>query len=132
VVGAPPAEPGATVTVTAPRGSAPKTKEQKRAEAEARNRAYRSGHKERTRLGDVEAEIAEANAAEQVLLARLAEPDLYADKPGFDAAMAEYAAVKSRLAALESEWLDLSEAVEEIGTESAPAPARAPRRRHGG
>jgi ATP-binding cassette subfamily F protein 3 len=131
-VTAPPAEPGASEVVTAPRGSAPKTKEQKRTEAEARNRAYRSGRGERTRLSDVEAQIADANAAEEALLARLAEPDLYADKPAFDAAMAEYAAVKSRLAALEREWLDLSEAVEEIeaGSALAPAPPRTPRRRH--
>jgi ATP-binding cassette subfamily F protein 3 len=127
------AEPGPGATAaTAPRGSAPKTREQKRAEAEVRNRAYRSGRHERTRLSEVEDGIPEATASEQRLLARLAEPDLYADKPAFDAAMAEYAAAKSRLAALEREWLELSESVEvlDADADAAPVPVRAPRRRH--
>jgi ATP-binding cassette, subfamily F, member 3 len=116
---------------TAPKGSAPKTKEQKRAEAEARNRAYRSGRDERGRLGEVEDAVAAAQGSLEALVARLAEPDLYADKAAFDAAMADYAGVKASLAALEREWLELSETIEEIDAEPAPAPPRAPRRRHG-
>jgi hypothetical protein len=64
------------------------------------------------------------------LLARLAEPDLYADKTAFDAAMAEYGVVKARLAGLEREWLALSETLEDIDAEAPAPPARAPRRRH--
>jgi ATP-binding cassette subfamily F protein 3 len=123
-------------TVTAPKGSAPKTKEQKRAEAEARNRAYRSGRDERGRLAEVEAGITGAQKLHDELLAKLAEPDLYVDRTAFDAAMAEYARVKIDLAALEREWLGLSEAVEQLDAEESDAPAlsparvRTPKRRH--
>jgi ATP-binding cassette, subfamily F, member 3 len=117
--------------VTAPRGSAPKTKEQKRAEAEARNRAYRTGKPERARLAALEAEMAAAEARDAELLAVLAEPDLYADKAAFDKAMAEYGLLKSRRQALEGEWLELTEAVESIEAAPEPKAAKAPRRRHG-
>ena len=127
--GAPKAAPAAPV-----KGSGPKSKEQKRAEAEARTRAYRSGKDERGRVGDVETEMATLQKMHDELLARLGEPDLYADKPAFDAAMATYADVKARLAALEREWLQLSQAIEELDTGSEPAaptePARPPRRHH--
>jgi hypothetical protein len=47
--------------------------------------------------------------------------------------MGEYGEVKARLAALEREWFDLSAAIEAIESENTePAPAKAPRRRHGG
>jgi ATP-binding cassette subfamily F protein 3 len=121
---------------TAPKQSGPKTKEQKRAEAEARTRAYRSGKDERGRIGDVEAEVAKVQTTHDALLARLAEPDLYANKAAFDAAMAEYGTVKARLAALEREWLELSQVVESLDPDGTPVssqvPAhdRAPKRRH--
>ena len=125
-----PAKPSAT----APKGSGPKTKEQKRAEAEARTRAYRSGKSERGRLGQVEDEMAALQTTHDTLLARLGEPDLYADKTAFDSAMGEYGKVKAALAALEREWMKLSEALE--GLESEPAAesegAKSPRRRHQG
>jgi ATP-binding cassette subfamily F protein 3 len=119
---------------TAPKTSGPKTKEQKRAEAEARTKAYRSGKNERGRLGEVEEEIAALQTIHDTLLARLGEPDLYADKTAFEVAMAEYGKVKARLATLEREWLQLSETIEVLdtdgGADPAPAHARAPKRRH--
>jgi ATP-binding cassette subfamily F protein 3 len=128
----PTAEAPAKPSATAPKGSGPKTKEQKRAEAEARTRAYRSGKSVRGRLGAVEEETAALQTKHDALLARLGEPDLYADKTAFDAAMGEYGKVKASLAALEREWLQLSEALEEIGSEPAPEPdsSKSPRRRH--
>jgi len=120
----------------ASKGSGPKSKEQKRAEAEARSKAYRSGKGERGRLGEVEAEVAAVQQTHDSLLARLGEPELYADMAAFDAAMVEYGKVKSRLASLEREWLELSETIEEIDADgpdapaSAPQPARTPKRHH--
>jgi ATP-binding cassette subfamily F protein 3 len=121
----------------APKSSGPKTKEQKRAEAEARTKAYRAGKGERGRLGDVETEMTEVQATHDALLARLSEPDLYSDKASFDIAMVDYGKVKARLAELEREWLKLSETVEKIASEDAsgavspdPAHARTPKRRH--
>jgi ATP-binding cassette subfamily F protein 3 len=115
-------------------GGARKSKEQKRAEAEARNRAHRSGKTERARLAEVDSEMAGAQARHDELMESLAKQETYSDKAAFDAAMGEYAAVKVRLAALEREWLELTEAIERIdATNAAPEPpAKTPKRRHGG
>jgi len=119
-------------TVTTARGSAPKTKEQKRAEAEVRNRAYRVGKDERARLAVVEGESAAAQQRLDELVALLAEPDLYAESAGFDAAMAEYATVKQRLSTLESEWFALTDVIESLEADTPPEPkaAKKPRRQH--
>ena len=78
--------------------------------------------------------MAALQTTHDTLLARLGEPDLYADKTAFDSAMGEYGKVKAALAALEREWMKLSEALE--GLESEPAAesesAKSPRRRHQG
>jgi ATP-binding cassette subfamily F protein 3 len=128
----PDARGGETSTITTPRGSAPKTKEQKRAEAEARNRAYRVGKDERGRIAVVEGESEAARARLDELVALLAAPDLYASAAAFDAAMAEYAVVKQRLAALESEWFALTDVIESLEADIPPEPkaAKKPRRRH--
>jgi ATP-binding cassette subfamily F protein 3 len=115
---------------TAPRGSAPKTKGQKRAEAEARNRAYRTGRPERARLSAIEEEMTAAEARDAEMLALLAQPDLYADKVAFDRAMAEYGALKSRRQAMEVEWLELTDTLERLEPDAEPKTAKAPRRRH--
>ncbi|HEY5506349.1 MAG TPA: ATP-binding cassette domain-containing protein, partial [Coriobacteriia bacterium] len=113
------------------KSSGPKTKEQKRAEAEARTRAYRSGKNEKGRLGEVEAETATLQATHDALLAKLGEPDLYADKATFDASMGEYGQVKARLAALEREWLELSEAIEVLDVDAPVGEQdKHPRRHH--
>ncbi len=92
--------------------SGPKTKEQKRAEAEARNRAYRTGKAARSGLAVVEAEIAELQARHDALVELMAQPELYSDQAAFDAALAEYTDVKSRIPGLESEWITLADEVE--------------------
>lgn len=94
--------------------SGPKTKEQKRAEAEARNRAYRATKGRKARLGEVECELEDAQSRYDELLAALAEPELYADKEAFFAANEEYAAVKARLEALNREWGALIEELAEL------------------
>jgi ATP-binding cassette subfamily F protein 3 len=94
--------------------SGPKTKEQKRAEAEARNRAYRAGKDSKKRLNEVEEELETAQARYDELLAALADPDLYADKAAFFAANEEYAAAKARLEALNAEWGTLIEELDAL------------------
>jgi ATP-binding cassette subfamily F protein 3 len=108
-----PSKPAPT-PVTAP-VSGPKTKEQKRAEADARNRMYRKGKDEKDRLGKVDVEMAAAQARHDQLLAVLADPNTYSDKKAFDAATGEYADVKKRLSELEAEWLVLTEMLEALG-----------------
>lgn len=99
---------------TAGRGSAPKTKEQKRAEAEARNREYRVLKEHRVRLKKVEDELDAASARHDTLVEMMADESLYADKEAFDAAMREYTALKKRIPELEERWLALSEESEQL------------------
>ena len=96
----------------ATKGSAPKTKEQKRAEAEARNRAYRLLKKERARLAEVELQMEADDARHAELMELMADESLYADKERFDACLAEYNELKVRMPKLEAEWLELSATIE--------------------
>lgn len=96
----------------ATKGSAPKTKEQKRAEAEARNRAYRLLKNERRRLAEVEAQMEADEKRHDELLVLMADEALYADKERFDACLGEYNELKVRIPKLEAEWLELSATIE--------------------
>jgi ATP-binding cassette subfamily F protein 3 len=107
---APAPEPSATM--------GPKTKEQKRAEAEARNRAYGATKDRKKRLGVLERELAVAQGRHEELVELMATPDLYADPAAFDAAMGEYTALKARLPVLEEEWIALTEEIQRLTGES--------------
>ncbi len=89
-----------------------KSKEQRRAEAEARNSAYRATKDLKKQLTSVERQLAETQKRHDELLAELADPAVYEDKDRFFRVMEEYKGVKSRLASREAEWLAASEAVE--------------------
>jgi ATP-binding cassette subfamily F protein 3 len=95
----------------------PKTKEQKRAEAEARNRAYGATKERKARLAKLDAELGSAQARHDELVALMATPDLYGDQKAFDAAMAEYTALKTRIPALEDEWIVLNEEIERLAAD---------------
>ncbi len=98
--------------LTAARGSAPKTKEQKRREAEARNRAYAALKGHRKRLQELERQMERDRARMEEVLATLADPDFYTNESGTSDVIAEHAQLKQRLAANEEEWLSLSEEME--------------------
>ena len=97
----------------ATKGSAPKSKQQKRAEAEARNRAYRALKDERRRVAVLETQMGKDDAREAELVTLMADEQLYADKQRFAAAMSEYNELKARMAANEAEWLELSARIEQ-------------------
>ncbi len=88
-----------------------KSKEQKRAEAEARNRVYRATKERRERLAEVERRLESDQKRYDELVEEMADPALYGDRHRFDAAMAEYTSLKTVLSALEAEWLELSEEI---------------------
>ncbi len=96
----------------------PKTKGQKRAEAEARNSAYRATRLTRARLAEVEASLETAQERHDELVAQMAQPDLYSDNDRFEAALGEYNELKQRLPGLESEWLALCEEMEQLESDS--------------
>ncbi len=91
-----------------------KTKEQKRAEAEGRNRLYRATRDARERLSEVDQGLALAHARQDELADVLADDSTYADREAFEAAMREYGEVKARLEDLEEEWVTLSETLERL------------------
>lgn len=95
-----------------------KTREQKRAEAEARNRAYRVTKDLRADLSAAEAKLARLQKRHDELVTAMGDEDTYADKAAFDVAMREYAEVKPALAVAEREWLELAAALEEAEEEA--------------
>ena len=99
--------------MTAPRGSAPKTKEQKRAEAEARNRAYAALKNQRKRVKELDKIIERETARMEEIMALLADPDFYTNEDSSSDVIAEHAKLKQSLSAHEEEWIMLSEEIEE-------------------
>lgn len=103
-----PAEP-----LTALRASAPKTKEQKRREAEARNRAYAALKNHRKRIAELDRQLERDNARMKELLELMADPDFYINEAESSDAIAEHGKLKARIAAAEEEWFLLNEELEE-------------------
>ena len=96
-----------------PAGRNVKTKEQRRAEAEARKQRNAALRSTKKRLKEVEAALEPAHKRYDELMQLMASEELYADARRFDEAMAEYNALKKKIPALEEEWLDLSAKLEE-------------------
>jgi ATP-binding cassette subfamily F protein 3 len=90
-----------------------KTKEQKRAEAESRNRAYRATRENRANLADLEGRIAVGQRRHDELVSLMGDPAFYEDSEGFTRAMKEYGELKSALADMEREWVELADRIEE-------------------
>ena len=99
--------------LTAEKGSAPKSKEQKRREAEARNRAYAALKEHRKRIAELDKQLERDNARMQEVLDLLADPDFYTREDSTSDVIAEHAKLKVRIAAAEEEWLLLNEELEE-------------------
>ena len=102
-----------------PAGRNVKTREQRRAEAEARNAASRATRKERERLKQVESALEPAQKRFAELMELMASEDLYADQARFNDAMAEYDALSKKIPKLEEEWLELTTRLEEMGAMDA-------------
>ena len=98
--------------VTPATGRNVKTREQRRAEAEERNRRNRALRAERNRLKEVEAALEPAQARLAELEALMADQELYNDAKRFDECMSEYTALSKKVPALEQEWLELTEKIE--------------------
>jgi len=90
-----------------------KTKEQKRAEAEKRNRLHRETNQFRERLSQLESEVNGAENTLQTLTEALANPELYQDKDRFFETMEFHARTKKKIEELTAEWERLSGTIEE-------------------
>ena len=104
---------GPQAELTAPRASSPKTKEQKRREAEARNRAYAALKNHRKRIAELDKQMERDNARMAELLELMADPAFYINEDASSDAVAEHAKLKQRLTAAEEEWFLLTEELEE-------------------
>ena len=89
-----------------------KSKEQRRAEAEERNRRSRALRETKKRLDEVEAALTPAHKRYDELMTLMADEALYNDPQKFDECMAEYQALSKKIPALEAEWVELSEKME--------------------
>ena len=89
-----------------------KTKEQRRAEADERNRRSRALRETKKRLDEVEAALTPAHKRYDELMMLMADEALYNDPQKFNECMAEYQALSKKIPALEAEWLELSEKME--------------------
>lgn len=102
-----------------PDATGPKTKEQKRAEAEARNRAYRATKDAKARAATLDDALGVAQMRHDELVALMATPELYADSSAFEAAVGEYNSVKRELRRLEDEWIGVQEEIERLEREES-------------
>ena len=89
------------------------TKEQKRAEAQARAALNKKLKGVRNQLKKIEAELDKKRARYDELMELMASEELYADQDKFNAALGEYNGLKQELPKLEDEWLELSTQIEE-------------------
>jgi ATP-binding cassette subfamily F protein 3 len=99
-----------------PAGPAVSRRDQRRAEAEARNLAASQRRPVESRLRAVEQEMARLETEKRALETRLAAPDIYAAscREALSEALREQGRVGGRLAALEEEWLGLHEQLERM------------------
>ena len=104
-------QPGAQPTPNTGRNV--KTKEQRRAEAEARQAQHKALRSTKKRLAEVEAALTPAQKRYEELMKLMASEELYADADKFDRAMKEYEALSKKIPKLEEEWLELTSKIEE-------------------
>jgi ATP-binding cassette subfamily F protein 3 len=113
--GSPEAAPPRTRPLDGGRGfppvAGPKTREQKRAEAEARQRRSRETGPHRRRLAEVEAAIDSLEERLAGLSETQADPGAYRDAERARALAAERSGLEGRLAALYEEWSELGEVI---------------------
>jgi len=104
-------EPGAPSPAPA---SGPKTREQKRAEAEERARRHAATKDFKEKLARVEAEIASLEGRLRDLEAALADPALYRDAEKARESRREHKEIQERIAWLYDEWSGRSQAVDDL------------------
>lgn len=88
-----------------------KSKEQRRLEAEERNRVYRTTKKLNDELKTVDEKMQSSKVRFSGLEKLMAAADFYENKEVFEPALLEYAELKEKIEILEDRWLDLSEQI---------------------
>ncbi|MFN8999293.1 MAG: ATP-binding cassette domain-containing protein [Betaproteobacteria bacterium] len=106
-------------------GSGPSRRDQRRAQAEARNRAAGQRRPVQARIAVVEREMARLEGSLQTLETRLSAPDIYevAQRDALAEALREQGRMAGQLVALEEEWLALQEQLEAMAAAALAAEA---------
>lgn len=89
-----------------------RTKEQKRADAEARKKRNALIGQDTKRLDKIDAELEKLNERKQELTDMMADESLYADEERSRDVAFEYGDVKRAIEELENEWMEVSERIE--------------------
>ena len=97
-----------------------KTKEQKRAEAQARAALNKKLKGVRNKLKKIEQTLDVKRKRYDELMELMASEELYADQDKFNAALGEYNGLKQEIPKLEDEWLELSTEIEEETARELP------------
>ena len=91
-----------------------KSAEERRTEAESRNRAYRTLKEPRERVARLEAEMSRLQEHREVLTAQMADPEVIGQKQVYQQALADYAELESRLDETERTWLEAAEELDRL------------------
>lgn len=106
-------------------------RDDKRAQAERRNRLYRATKQLRTEVDEVEAALARAEAEVAALQRQMADPDAYADPQHAKELALRHAAAEDRVEQLMARWEQLATELEEAAAAVSGAVAEEPGRHAG-
>jgi len=91
-----------------------RNKEQKRLEAEARNRFYRQIQELRLKIQEVEGNLEQAAKEMELMARQLSDPEVYRKGEKISELLRGHAAAKKRVEALTTEWEILAQKLEEV------------------
>ncbi|MCB2226648.1 MAG: ATP-binding cassette domain-containing protein [Desulfarculaceae bacterium] len=102
---------------TADADSGKKSPEQKRAEAQARNERYRRLKPLKDKVAKLEAQVEEASAELDRLVAEMVDPEAFADGPRWAKLTKDHAAAQARVDKLTKKWEKMALELEELESE---------------
>jgi ATP-binding cassette subfamily F protein 3 len=92
-----------------------RSKEQKRLEAEARNRSYRETQELRQKIQSVELSLEQATQEMEAIAIRLSDPGIYRQGENIPGLLKTHAEARKRVETLTAEWETLAQMLEERG-----------------
>ncbi len=95
------------------KSGAVKSKEQKRREAETRNRMYAALKVYRKRVAELDVQLERDNKRADEILEIMSDSNFYTNEDATSDVIAEYGKLKNRIKEAEEEWLKLNEKIEE-------------------
>ena len=93
--------------------SARRSKQQKRLEAEARNRIYRDTQELRQKIQEIELSLERANREMESMASRLSDPEVYRKGENIPELLKAHSEAKKRVETLTAEWETLAQMLEE-------------------